>query len=46
MEKDGILNIFVVIEDIPFMVWKFSNKTKYLNDKGEILDFQKKILKI
>ena len=45
MEKDGVLNIFV-IEDIPFMVWKFSNKTKYLNDKGEILDFSKRILKI
>ena len=44
MEKDGVLNIFV-IEDIPFMVWKFSNKTKYLNDKGEILDFSKKNFK-
>ena len=46
MENDGILNIFVV-EDIPFMIWKFSNKIKYLNEKGEILEFsKKKILKI
>ena len=41
MENDGILNIFIV-EDIPFMVWKFSNKIKYLNEKGEILEFSKK----
>ena len=34
MENDGILNIFVV-EDIPFMIWKFSNKIKYLNEKGK-----------
>ena len=44
MENDGILNIFVV-EDIPFMVWKFSNKIKYLNEKGEILEFSKKNFK-
>ena len=46
MENDGILNIFFVVEDIPFMIWKFSNKIKYLNEKGEILEFSKKILKI
>ena len=44
MENDGILNIFVV-EDIPFMIWKFSNKIKYLNEKGEILEFSKKNFK-
>ncbi len=44
MENDGILNI-VVVEDIPFMVWKFSNKIKYLNEKGEILEFSKKNFK-
>ena len=44
MENDGILNIFIV-EDIPFMVWKFSNKIKYLNEKGEVLEFSKKNFK-
>ncbi len=41
MQNDGILNIFIK-EDVPHMVWKFSNKMKYLNEKGEILAFSKK----
>ncbi len=41
MESNGILNIFIT-EDKPFMIWKYSNKTKYLNEEGEILDFKKK----
>ena len=45
MESNGILNIFIN-EDKPFMIWKYSNKIKYLNEEGEILDFKKKNLKI
>ena len=41
MESNGILNIFIT-EDKPFMIWKYSNKIKYLNEEGEILDFKKK----
>ena len=41
MESNGILNIFIN-EDKPFMIWKYSNKIKYLNEEGEILDFKKK----
>ena len=40
MENNGILNIFIE-EDEPFMMWKFSNKKKYLDENGEILDFFK-----
>ena len=41
MKSDGVLNIFITEEE-PFMIWRFSNKIKYLNEKGEILDFDKK----
>ena len=41
MESNGILNIFINEEE-PFMIWKYSNKIKYLNEEGEILDFKKK----
>ena len=44
MESNGILNIFIT-EDKPFMIWKYSNKIKYLNEEGEILDFKKRDLK-
>ena len=44
MESNGILNIFIK-EDKPFMIWRYSNKFKYLNDEGEILDFNKKEFK-
>ena len=41
MESNGILNIFINEEE-PFMIWKHSNKIKYLSEEGEILDFKKK----
>ena len=41
MESNGILNIFINEEE-PFMIWKYSNKIKYLSEEGEILDFKKK----
>ena len=44
MKSDGVLNIFITEEE-PFMIWRFSNKIKYLNEKGEILDFDKKEFK-
>ena len=44
MKSDGVLNIFITEEE-PFMIWRFSNKIKYLNEKGEILDFNKKEFK-
>ena len=44
MESNGILNIFIT-EDKPFMIWKYSNKIKYLNEEGEILDFKKREFK-
>ena len=44
MKSDGVLNIFITEEE-PFMIWRFSNKIKYLNEKGEILNFDKKEFK-
>ena len=44
MKSEGVLNIFITEEE-PFMIWRFSNKIKYLNEKGEILDFDKKEFK-
>ena len=44
MKSDGVLNIFITEEE-PFMIWRFSNKIKYLNEKGEILNFNKKEFK-
>ena len=42
MESNGILNIFINEEE-PFMIWKYSNKIKYLSEEGEILDFKKNL---
>ena len=36
LKKNGILSIFV-IEKEPYMVWTFSNKKKFIDDKGNIL---------
>ena len=44
MENNGVLNIFIT-EDTPFMIWKFSNKIKYINEKGDILEYSKKKFK-
>ncbi|MEC8265188.1 MAG: cell division protein FtsQ/DivIB, partial [Pseudomonadota bacterium] len=40
MESNGILNI-IITEEYPFMIWKYSNKIKYLNEEGEVLEFKK-----
>ena len=36
LKKNGILYIFIV-EKEPYMVWTFSNKKKFIDDKGNVL---------
>ena len=36
LKKNGILYISIV-EKEPYMVWSFSNKKKFIDDKGNIL---------
>ncbi len=36
LKKNGILSIFV-IEKEPYMVWTFSNKKKFIDDRGNVL---------
>ena len=38
LKKNGILYIFIV-EKKPHMIWTFSNKKKFIDDKGNILRF-------
>tara|TARA_B100001559_G_C16481292_1_gene613878 strand:- start:446 stop:1144 length:699 start_codon:yes stop_codon:yes gene_type:complete len=38
LKKNGILYIFIV-EKKPYMIWTFSNKKKFIDDKGNVLRF-------